>query len=87
MSHQAVNRVAFVCECGIGQVGDRGGSDPTAAAAAMKAGRAWDGKTYLDVIDGEEPVCPNLANHPGQRPQTEVEKLRAELDLLRAKVG
>lgn len=85
MGATRVNRVAFVCGCGIGQVGDRGHL-PT-RDENLKAGQAWDGKTFLDVLEGESPKCPNLANHPGQKPPTEVDLLRDELTALKAQLA
>jgi len=84
-----LDRHAFVCPepaCGYGQRGDRGdvltAQGQIDRAASLEAGREWDGVTFVNSEAGKDPTCPNLLNHPGQRPKTEVEVLRDQVAAL-----
>jgi len=60
---------AIACQCGYGQIGDRGAVDMTAESHgevyhrakrdAAQLGSKWDGKTLVYAPQGSYPVCPN----------------------------
>jgi hypothetical protein len=80
---------AFVCQCGIGQVGDLTGERGPDGKLHPKS-RAWDGKTFVYHKPDEKPVCPNLANHgnPAERATADrLAALESELAQLRGDRG
>lgn len=87
MAHQVMVRSAYYCGCGYGQKGDLHGRNPD-GSFPLEA-RGWDGKTFVDHVEGEDPVCPNLVNHASAQQAADRDRLaalEAEVASLRGRV-